>query len=954
MTNTWLTIITVHRNDGEALQRTLNSVAASLGDGLEYIVVDSSTDHTEIHDMVTRVCPQARVVWTDPDGVYAAMNEGLRLATGSYIYFLNAGDALIATGLECVKRASVNEPDWMTGPVEVIGQDAVTTPTPEWSFAQESKWSFARGRFPAHQGTIVRTEKLLAIGGFDTSYVVAADYASMLQLSKSSSPTLLRQPLARFYEGGLSTQRWSRAHREFHRARREILRPTGMASLREYCATGLRALAEGSYRSVWPVTAMLLLAGVAVLLGTGVDLPSAAQIALVVLTQGVAGAALWRIVAGDRAVSVLALIGAGLGLGTAASMVAGLIWQWWLFPASVLIAWLVMRTRRRGSPLEPLDRSSALAVGLGIVAGVASMLFALRSYPLAWTSIWQNYHGDMPFFEALATSVVSNGPGASIFMTGEDLRYHSLAYGWAGQITAAVDAAPFVVLTRVLPLVTLIGTVTIAAAWARTLNKQWWVPSLAVLLIVTGGFVGATFGGVINFDSPSQSLTTLWLLVFTVLFLQAARGGGLVLSGLVLSVLAFALAGGKVSTAAVAVGGIVGVLAIAWLRKSVNRARASTLTLFSLSAMLVAYWLLVEGSANAGGLELFQLVDRASSVQGLNPVVTPRGIVAGIAILILAVVPRWAGLLWWIGARETRWSPETGYGIGLALVGVGTIVALSGGFNDLWFAVAASAPLAVLSASGLGSASQWLNDKKRLMLAAVGGLFTSIIVAALWMSGSTGIIGNGWRWAASSIAWILAGVVALLLARKSTRSFWGSAVVLMMTVLVVASVPSRAVYAAAQAFVPASDRSLSTVLFTPPEPYVRSIDSRKVGISSDELAAGSWLRSQAEVGDLVATNRTADAIVPALTRLPTYISNIHIQGPYGREESVPEIQRRDAESHAFINSPSTETLQPLCTAGVTWLWIDRERAATDSWLPYATTVWESPDVIIARVDDSQC
>ena len=55
-------------------------------------------------------------------------------------------------------------------------------------------------------------------------------------------------------------------------------------------------------------------------------------------------------------------------------------------------------------------------------------------------------HPDMPFFQALSTSLARLGPLDSAFMSGAQVRYHWLTYAWVGQVTeAARDRARWAV-----------------------------------------------------------------------------------------------------------------------------------------------------------------------------------------------------------------------------------------------------------------------------------------------------------------------------------------------------------------------------------------------------------------------------------------------------------------------------------------------------------------------------
>ncbi len=957
----WLTIVTVVKDDPEGFDRTLTSVASQDLSGVEYLVVDSSADRGAVPGMLASTSVTGTITWTEPRGIYPAMNTGLELAAGDYVHFLNAGDQLASDRVLAQLRELVNAqaPEWLYGDVEIVGTDGSVVVTPPWDYEAERATAFSRGRFPAHQGTVAKTSVLRAVGGFDTSYRIVADYAAFLRLTRECAPARADLVIARFHEGGVSTNRWAASLREFHRARREILRPTGAAARRERLESARQFAAMAAYRSPWPLTVGLMALSCGLMGLTGVSWTTAVLLTCFVTVQGLGGAIWWRLLRPRRSVPVLEVVGMGLGLGTAAALLTGLAWAWWLAPVIAIAIWLVL-VRGRGlsvASLAPLPRPDLLALAVGLVPGVASLLLAFRSYPLDWVGRWTSYHGDMPFFEALGASVAKLGAGASIFMSGYDIRYHSLAYGWAGQLTMTADAAPFVVLTRLLPFVTLVAVTALAGAWTRRLTRSWWAPSLAVVLVVVGGFVGATYGSVLNFDSPSQSVGAVWLLALSVVGLQALDRVSLPWHLLAVAALVVALTGGKVSTAAIAAGGFALVVVVALLRREPWRWRALAVGAMGLVALVGTFIWLLAGSANAGGLGLLTFLDRASSVQGLNPVITNRGIVAGIAILIVAVLPRWAGLAWLVGDRETRWRPETVYGVGLAAGGTATIALLSGGFNDLWFAVAASAPLAVLSAVGAARAVAWLGPaaKRRALLAGLLGLVGSVAVAGIWTTGSTGIIGNGWRWAGPLVGVAGALLIGLALGTRSRQARTRVVLAYAVLALVTMALPGRLLYALAEPFARPHEGSVSAVLFSSQGSFVPTLDAdRPPGWTDAEAAAGRWLRTNAGASDLVATNTTSSAIVPALTRLPTFISDLPLQTPYGRKQDVTVAQTREQQSWAFIDQPTRQTVAPLCQAGVRWVWVDPRRTSTSDWSPFAATVLNAPDVIVLRVEASAC
>ena len=229
--NPWLTIVSAVRDDLEGLQRTFESLRTQDLEGVEVLVLDSSSDRASVGDVCGDI---AAVEWMEPQGVYAAMNTGLQHASGKYVQFLNAGDCLHDDSvLQRVRACVASEAQWMFGPVEIVGKDGKRTVTPVWDYSVEKKHMFARGLFPQHQGTFARRELLQKLGEFNTSFRIAADYALFLRMSQVSDPLELDFVVADFHEGGLSSERWQESFREFHRARIETLCPTGTTRLSE-------------------------------------------------------------------------------------------------------------------------------------------------------------------------------------------------------------------------------------------------------------------------------------------------------------------------------------------------------------------------------------------------------------------------------------------------------------------------------------------------------------------------------------------------------------------------------------------------------------------------------------------------------------------------------------------------------------------------------------------------
>jgi hypothetical protein len=253
MTDTWLSIITVVKDDYPGFVQTLESITQQNLTGVELCVVDSSIDSDAIKDALSSSTAIAHSYeWVEPIGIYPAMNTGVGQANGEYVYFLNAGDLLASADvLERLHKSTRDaSPSWVFGPVRIVSVDGSSVITPAWDYAKEKSALFSRGLFPPHQGTLARRELLEQIGGFDTSYRIAADYAAFLRLSQLADPLIVDYVIAEFFEGGVSSVNWQESFREFHRARRSILQPTGTAALREQFETRVHFAKVFAYKEL--------------------------------------------------------------------------------------------------------------------------------------------------------------------------------------------------------------------------------------------------------------------------------------------------------------------------------------------------------------------------------------------------------------------------------------------------------------------------------------------------------------------------------------------------------------------------------------------------------------------------------------------------------------------------------------------------------------------------------
>ena len=90
-----LSIITINLNNCAGLQKTLDSVFAQTFTDYEYLVIDGGSTDGSAELIKKQENKFVYCVSEKDNGIYHAMNKGIRKATGDYLLFLNSGDYLV-------------------------------------------------------------------------------------------------------------------------------------------------------------------------------------------------------------------------------------------------------------------------------------------------------------------------------------------------------------------------------------------------------------------------------------------------------------------------------------------------------------------------------------------------------------------------------------------------------------------------------------------------------------------------------------------------------------------------------------------------------------------------------------------------------------------------------------------------------------------------------------------
>ena len=181
-----LSIVTINRNNASGLEKTMRSVLLQNSKDFEYVVVDGASTDDSI-DVIRQLLPcfGDRLKWVSEsdNGIYNAMNKGIRMASGQYIQNLNSGDILAS---EDVTSRMITELERNGMPSILYGNEIKEFPDGRrivdkcYAGASITMLGMFRGSLN-HDTAYIKTELFKKYGYYDETLKIVSDWKWFLQ-----------------------------------------------------------------------------------------------------------------------------------------------------------------------------------------------------------------------------------------------------------------------------------------------------------------------------------------------------------------------------------------------------------------------------------------------------------------------------------------------------------------------------------------------------------------------------------------------------------------------------------------------------------------------------------------------------------------------------------------------------------------------------------------------------
>ena len=205
-----VTIITIVHNNVKTIRTAVQSVAHQSYENIEHIVIDNCSNDGTLEAIYQQENDISLIISEPDDGIYHALNKGIKLANGKIVGFLNSDDVLKNrnTITTIVQNLMAEDNEAVYGDLQYFSKQRPNRIIRSWKSNKYTSKKFRQGWMPPHPTFYTYKDIYLKYGFFDISYKISSDYDMMLRLlyEKKIKAKYIPEVLVKMQRGGVSNQ----------------------------------------------------------------------------------------------------------------------------------------------------------------------------------------------------------------------------------------------------------------------------------------------------------------------------------------------------------------------------------------------------------------------------------------------------------------------------------------------------------------------------------------------------------------------------------------------------------------------------------------------------------------------------------------------------------------------------------------------------------------------------
>ena len=186
-----VSIITATNNSEKTIEDCIKSILAQVYLNIEFIIIDNnSSDSTlNIIERYKLKNKNIQLISELDNGLYDALNKGVKYASGDIIGFLHSDDLFYDcySVFDIVGCFKDNKYDGVYGDLQYVKKGDIDKVIRLWKGCEFQPKLLKRGWMPAHPTLFLKKHVYEEYGEFNTSYKISADYDFMLRILKNKA-----------------------------------------------------------------------------------------------------------------------------------------------------------------------------------------------------------------------------------------------------------------------------------------------------------------------------------------------------------------------------------------------------------------------------------------------------------------------------------------------------------------------------------------------------------------------------------------------------------------------------------------------------------------------------------------------------------------------------------------------------------------------------------------------